>query len=405
MRKIIVIFFICACTYVQAQINLVRNPGFENYSICPPSTVFIYAATGWNSIDSNYIPGGTYPFTPCYCDYINSCAPTTSGVSVPNGVYGYQYPHEGNGMVATRIYDDGRDVGYIAYTYLQGRLVHNLVSGQSYCVTFYIVRINNSDYAVNNIGAYLDGGFIDTTSHCYAPQTEYTPQIVEPAIISDTLNWTKIQGSFVANGTEKFITIGEFFDTAHIAKIRFASVYSYGGYLIDDVSVIVSDALATAGPDEWMGVGDSTYIGVDSNGDGMPCYWYVLGGTTPIDSGGRIKVRPPVTTSYEVVMDLCGTITRDTVMVHVWPLGVNGAGSEPIEVNIYPNPTTGNLTIEGAAGCSVVIYDMVGRVQNCYGMYSCRGSAWLTMTGAEQFEMAGVFPPPPSSKTLVRSAM
>ncbi len=50
-------------------------------------------------------------------------------------------------------------------------------------------------------------------------------------------------------------------------------------------------------------------------------------------------------------------------------------------MRLYPNPTTGNLSIEGAAGCSVVIYDMVGRVQNCYGMYSCRGSAGLTMTG------------------------
>ena len=113
----------------------------------------------------------------------------------------------------------------------------------------------------------------------------------------------------------------------------------------------------------------------------MPCYWYVLGSSTRIDSGGRIKVRPAVTTSYEVVMDLCGTITRDTVVVHVWPLGVNKVRGEASEMRLYPNPTTGNLTIEGAAGCSVVIYDMVGRVQNCYGMYSCRGSAGLTMTG------------------------
>ncbi len=111
----------------------------------------------------------------------------------------------------------------------------------------------------------------------------------------------------------------------------------------------------------------------------MPCYWYVLGSTSPIDSGGRIKVRPSTTTSYEVVMDLCGTITRDTVVVHVWPLGVNGAGNEPIEVNIYPNPTTGNLSIEGAAGCSIVIYDMVGRQHNYY-CSSCLGSAGLPLT-------------------------
>jgi hypothetical protein len=47
----------------------------------------------------------------------------------------------------------------------------------------------------------------------------------------------------------------------------------------------------------------------------MPCYWYILGGTTPIDSGGTIKVAPTDTVTYVVAMDLCGTITYDTVTV------------------------------------------------------------------------------------------
>ena len=384
-KSLIINLFLLICSQSWGQINLVRNPGFETHVNCPETVDFAFYALGWNGIDTNWIPGGTYPRPFCLPDYDNICS-TDMHCSIPSSYEYYQYPHKGNGMMGCRFYGDGRP-SPIAFDYLQGKLEHILVSGLSYCVTFYVVMANASDYAVNHFGAYLDGGYIDTAAHCYSPQTEYIPQILDTAIISDTLNWIKIQGSFIANGTEKFITIGEFFDTAHIAKIHLTTGNT-GYYLVDDVSVIASDAIATAGPDEWMGVSDSTYIGVDSNGDGMPCYWYVLGSTTPIDSGGRIKVRPSTTTSYEVVMDLCGTITRDTVVVHVWPLGVNKMQGEEREVLLYPNPTTGNLTVEGAAGCSVVIYDMVGRVQNCYGMYSCRGSSFdklrmtgLTMTG------------------------
>ena len=50
-------------------------------------------------------------------------------------------------------------------------------------------------------------------------------------------------------------------------------------------------------------------------------------------------------------------VTNVGVMVDEVP-SVVGVGEE---LNIYPNPTTGNLSIEGAAGCSVVIYDVVGR--------------------------------------------
>jgi hypothetical protein len=91
----------------------------------------------------------------------------------------------------------------------------------------------------------------------------------------------------------------------------------------------------------------------------MPCYWYVLGGTTPIDSGGRIMVRPAATTSYVVVMDLCGVVTMDTVVVHVWPVG-----SEKLKVKseklVYPNPAANEIIIEGAANCEVTFYDILG---------------------------------------------
>jgi gliding motility-associated-like protein len=40
------------------------------------------------------------------------------------------------------------------------------------------------------------------------------PQVSNPAnrMLSDTMNWTKISGSFDANGDENYLTIGNFFD-------------------------------------------------------------------------------------------------------------------------------------------------------------------------------------------------
>ena len=170
----------------------------------------------------------------------------------------------------------------------------------------------------------------------------------------------RIQGNFIANGTENFITIGDFFDTINVNKIVTGIGLYTGLYLIDDVSVIASDAVAYAGADTAIRAGDTAHIGAIMNGDGMPCWWYVLGSSTAIDSGGTILVHPSVTTSYVVKMDLCGTITYDTVKVVVWSASV---GSQQLAVRscwIYPNPATNEVTIDGAAGCEVVIYDVTG---------------------------------------------
>jgi len=250
---------------------------------------------------------------------------------------------------------------------LQGRLYTPLVAGQSYCVTFYVVRMAAMAYANNNIGAYLDNGSIDTASVCHNYQTEYTPQILDTSIITDTLNWTKIQGSFIANGTERVITIGNFFDTAHTEHIRFASGDTHGMYLVDDVSVIASNATAYAGRDTTITLGDTAWLGVDINGAGMPCYWYMLGGTSPIDSGGSIAVSPTDTitpTTYVVSMDLCGTVTYDTVVVTV--TGTTGVSNLKLgqfeNLKIYPNPSANNITIEGAQGCMMSIFNILGQM-------------------------------------------
>ena len=357
--------FVCLFVFVNsfAQVNLVRNPSFEQiYPHCPVRSDEIRLATGWSCIDTNAtsITDSFQCNTNCTPEYFNSCG-TPYLYGVPHNFSGFQYARTGNGFANVWMYDDSVTSGADTATihpyqrdYLMGRLYQPLTLGQSYCVTFYVNMANNAAFIVNHIGAYLDDGSIDTNNLCGIPHSQYTPQIEELEMIGDTLGWTKVQGSFTANGTEKYITIGNFASRLNTDTICWHGTGSPTGhtgsyYEVDDVSVIASNTPAYAGLDDTLNYGDSTYIGIDSNGLGMPCLWYLLGDTarsTPIDSGGRILVHPLATTTYVVVMDLCGTITSDTVVVTVRPVGVPTAQRLKY-INIYPNPASGVVHVGG----------------------------------------------------------
>jgi len=379
---------------------LVKNPSFEQKWSSIDAHCFdnIRYANYWSCIDTSFdtsyfgspdIMGN--PF--CTPEYFNVCYSSSTPLicGVPYSYIGYQWPRTGNGYANVRMYDDSVYDGLPADSmivalynrdYLMGRLYHPLDSGRSYCVTFYVAPCWNDAFYVNHIGAYLDDGSIDTNSFCGLPHSQYTPQVFESEIITrdttggihDSLGyvsngWTQIQGSFIANGTEKYITIGNFFSRLNtdtiwqVSTVGLDNAYSY--YEVDDVSVIASDAVAYAGNDTTINYGDSVNIGLDcaGNGGGMPCYWYILGGegaTTLIDSGGTINVKPTVPTTYVVSMNLCGHITTDTVTVKVWPEGVAGTRQVNLAI-VYPNPATNLLTVDDAQGCVVRVCDVVGK--------------------------------------------
>jgi hypothetical protein len=257
--------------------------------------------------------------------------------------------------------------------YLQGRLYHNLISGKQYCLTFYVVNTKYSGLGCNRISAYLDDGSIDTTTECGFVHTEYVPQITTDSVITDTTNWTMIQGSFTATGSEKFITIGRFTDSTHTSINSFNdsgnAVEAF--YLIDDVSVIAIDDSANAGPDRATFPGwDSVWMG-DTLGDYLPCYWFSNSGGSwsLLDSNkAGFKVHPDSTTSYVMQLDVCGNITTDTATVWVWPLGVAQPGHLMKEqfVQLFPNPASTHVTIAGASGCYATIYNMIGSKVNTY---------------------------------------
>ncbi len=358
MKKL-ALFLIFLFTFPQAwgQVNLVKNPSFESYNQCPTGFDQIRFANNWNDIDTTAI----YPYGPaCSPDYCNTCANPNGLIGIPFAQFYNHYPRTGNGMMEMQVYFDNSFSLVYKRDYIQGKFITNLTYGASYCITFYVVLDQSSQYAINHLGAYIDDGAIDAGQDsvgCARPQTAFHPQIVEDSILSDTLNWVKVQGSYTANGTEKFITIGNFFDIHHTDTIKrnlwyfpWNTANPASWYSLDDVSVMPSSTIADAGPYQWVSPGsDSVFICIPD--EGLPTKWYIAGNPAPLCYGwGGFKVHPDTTTKYVVVLDLCGNVTSDTVTVHVASVGIKdvqgGVNGFNQSYKLLPNPNNGSFSLQ-----------------------------------------------------------
>lgn len=379
MKFLLAILFTCATLTSAAQVNFVRNPDLEMYSKCPDDWNLIFESNSWSSpIDTAFKLGG---------EYYNTCSNTYPDVAlhIPSNVSFYQYAHSNSGMVGLVLYYDKSSpsppspLPFNYRDYMQGRMFKPLVNGKTYCVTFWVNMAERSTYGQNKIGAYLDNGAINKL--LLPPGSEVTsvmPQVYTNDTIIDTANWVKIEGSFVANGTETHITIGNFFPNSAVDTITtnywFGS-YQYSYYLIDDVSVVAIDAKANAGVDRWVELGKSTQIGPveDSTARGMDCKWYHKGKLN--DSGNVISVNASsikyAVDTYIVVQNVCGNITRDTMLLRTVPLGIPLLGGDRGGFTISPNPSSGTFVITchpsvggagGGAGGGLKVYDLLGRL-------------------------------------------
>ena len=188
-------------TLLQAQ-NLAINGDFEIYTFCP----------------SGYIqPGNTFPCPPYTyptwgtTDYLHSCS-NPSEVGVPQSDLGWQYPHSGEGYIG--IY--ARAFVIIEYReYLQGPIAQPLIAGKSYYVRFY-VSLANERCGIQQIGAYFSVEPPTLEWGDPSPMTFCTPQVESNGpFLSDTMNWMLIEGCFVADGGEEYVTIGNFHSNAN----------------------------------------------------------------------------------------------------------------------------------------------------------------------------------------------
>ena len=231
MKKFIIILCLYCASKANAQ-NLVLNPSFEDTIACPTTTAIPMQCKYWYTANIG---------SP---DYFSEQPDIFCGTSpVPLSNAGYQYARTGIAYVGLVTLMQPLNPNYLnRREYIGGELSDTLKQGHEYCVSFYISVAEELKYVTDGIGLYLSiDSAVDYTINTNLP---FVPQISNPSgnIIYDTLNWVQISGTYIANGGEKYLTIGNFKDNANtmIDSINNSVPQSqYESYLfIDDVSVI-----------------------------------------------------------------------------------------------------------------------------------------------------------------------
>lgn len=272
---------------------------------------------------------------------------------VPHNSFCYQWPRHGNNFLITGLFDPSHNPGLRGYP--RNRLKKTLEAGKAYCVSFFVNLTNQSTHGIDAIGVYFSDNSLDTIQLSNNALTYLTPQIQNPTnnVIIDTLNWTLISGQFTANGTEKYLVIGNFksdanTDTTFVNPANLPTIFA--DYNIDGVSVIEVNLPAYAGPDKAIFVGDSAFIGRQPDfAIDKDCIWYKLPNTTnAIDTVSGLWVKPVVTSTYVVKQNLeCGSLKWDTVVIYMDAVGLAELGLESLEFSLYPNPAKDILNVRG----------------------------------------------------------
>ncbi len=203
------------------QINLVPNPGFEQPSPCPFTFGTVTIANGWLEVS---------PTSP---DYYHRCEPQQG---VPKNSVGYQEAHSGDAYIGVTFWDRNSS-GNREYAYTQ--LASTLEANQEYCFSMYISLCEGIAYnawAIQQIGVKFTPnplGPITTNNWLILD----TPQIEGTTIYEDTMNWVEISGSFIANGDEQYLTIGNFRTTQNTTNksLEGQSPNDIAYYYIDDL--------------------------------------------------------------------------------------------------------------------------------------------------------------------------
>lgn len=362
--KLLSVIFILFSLVVKSQVNLVPNPSFEELdsSNCNGLYNKIYNLKYWDTLKAG--GGGAYNYNSCFTYSTGYSVPVNSmsGAGCGSVVGSYQVPKSGKAYIYIAFFKNSAPAVSWRF-YAQVPLTTSLTANKPYCVTFNASLSNRSHIAIDELSAYFDNGSIQSV----APLKEAiaNPQIKSPTgvFMTDTLNWMKVQGNFIANGTESYMTIGNFRTSAATNYTTLCSLNTVSEYYIDDVSVIELNLPADAGSDKTIMLGDSTFIGRPPE-IGLECTWY--NGTVAIGSGAGIWVKPATTTSYVVQQDICGLIKTDTVNVIVNYVGIHENSINANWIRLFPNPSNGEFTLESAHHNielnSVEITDISGRI-------------------------------------------
>lgn len=214
--------------------NLVPNHSFEEAQSCYPFSGFYYPDEG----PLGWFSGGHSP------DYFQgpACAGYGNDRSASLNHMGFQYPFDGvcyAGVVSYYYLPPGRE-------YLVIQLAETLEVGQTYYASF---RANAAwggaaIYPIARLASSHIGMRFTTSPHQWVwddplPVPVNYAHVYFPQILADTVGWTLVSGSFVADSAYQYVMIGNHFENSQTDTLPFEPTISLpmAYTFIDDVCV------------------------------------------------------------------------------------------------------------------------------------------------------------------------
>ena len=357
-----------------AQVNLVSNNSFEDTVACD------LVMTITNSLAPNYFlknwessSGGGSP------DYMNICANSHSSSlypwisTVPKSRYGFQYPRTGNAFAAmgTYIIYDPNDSAKNFVECFSIKLKDSLKINHCYYGEFYASLADVCEISINQLSMLITAqpfyNAIGNFTNTIQPQVQWDTT----TYFKDTLNWVKIAGTFIAQGGEQYLTMGNFKDGVHTKKIGIVSNFispnagtpkNFSFVFIDDVSLY--ELPSHTGTQNYMlCAGDSLLLGDTVS---LPIrYQWSLNGVV-VDTTKSITIKNAGT--YMLQTQHCTTQTQTiTIVVD------NGCNKTLVAEPVIPNVFTPNgdgvndsfgFNIVGATNLKFTIYNRWGNIEH-----------------------------------------
>lgn len=239
MRKLYFPIFLIQFWFVLPAQNLVPNGSFEEYTLCPEDfTTHKYTpyVSNWESPNRG---------TP---DYFNACS---QKCGVPLNWVGYAEAYHGNAYMGIIGCMQQMDRNQIAYReYLRVELKDTLKKGTLYLASMYVRLGESSSVSCNGMGMYFSTNPMNS-GQTYNYPVKANISMSGNHIIDDKSLWTKVCGTFEAQGGERFLLIGNFLSDQQMTYkewdenlIRSQTILPSAYFFVDDVRVVeYSDTL------------------------------------------------------------------------------------------------------------------------------------------------------------------
>jgi len=197
--------------------NLVPNHSFEERDDCWQFSGFYYPEDG----PLGWFSGGESP------DYFQACGSFGDAYSQPLNYVGFQHPQDGEDYVGIVTYAISP---YETREFLMVQLNTQLTIGQTYYASFFanVAWDGTEPYPVawmasNNVGALFTVESRQWEQGDPLPGMVNDAQVFHPWIIEDTVAWTLVSGSFVADSAYHYVMIGNHFDNTHTDTVAVGS--------------------------------------------------------------------------------------------------------------------------------------------------------------------------------------